>query len=187
MKIPSIIWCCYDWFSSSPHQRPSMIWLKRHLDLATTLWLKALIGKGSSSKGPASVSSKKERQQRLQNIIIIMSRYCEDMIRIIKRLTRQDDNDNHHRRRREDIRKEDIKEQEPNDKKTRLTASTTTSSIIDHIRFCAISQFSCGPGGGEKLFDPWAFGRKGQECPREIRAKKFMFMLFFSSLRECNL
>ena len=22
-------------------------------------------------------------------------------------------------------------------------------------------------------------GRKGQECPREIRAKKFMFMLFF--------
>ena len=34
-------------------------------------------------------------------------------------------------------------------------------------------------GGGEKLFDPWAFGRKGQECPREIRAKKFMFMLFF--------
>ena len=41
------------------------------------------------------------------------------------------------------------------------------------------SAFSCGPGGGEKLFDPWAFGRKGQECPREIRAKKFMFMLFF--------
>ena len=39
--------------------------------------------------------------------------------------------------------------------------------------------FSCGPGGGEKLFDPWAFGRKGQECPRKIRAKKFMFMLFF--------
>ena len=32
---------------------------------------------------------------------------------------------------------------------------------------------------GEKLFDPWACGRKGQECPREIRAKKFMFMLFF--------
>ena len=25
----------------------------------------------------------------------------------------------------------------------------------------------------------WAFGRKGQECPWEIRAKKFMFMLFF--------
>ena len=41
------------------------------------------------------------------------------------------------------------------------------------------SAFSCGPGGGEKLFDPWAFGRKGQECPRKIRAKKFMFMLFF--------
>ena len=47
------------------------------------------------------------------------------------------------------------------------------------------SAFSCGPGGGEKLFDPWAFGRKGQECQeclREIRTKKFMFMLFFSSL-----
>ena len=41
------------------------------------------------------------------------------------------------------------------------------------------SVFSCGPGGGEKLFDPWAFGRKGQECPQEIRAKKFLFMLFF--------
>ena len=33
------------------------------------------------------------------------------------------------------------------------------------------SAFCCGPGGGEKLFDPW--------CPREIRVKKFMFMLFF--------
>ena len=41
------------------------------------------------------------------------------------------------------------------------------------------SAFSCGPGGGEKLFDPWEFGRKGQECPQEIRAKMFMFMLFF--------
>ena len=38
------------------------------------------------------------------------------------------------------------------------------------------STFSCSPGGGEKLFDPWAFGRKGQECPREIRTNKFMFM-----------
>ena len=42
------------------------------------------------------------------------------------------------------------------------------------------SAFSCGPGGGEKLVDPGASGRKGQECPREIRTKKFMFMLFFS-------
>ena len=41
------------------------------------------------------------------------------------------------------------------------------------------SAFSCGPGGGEKLFDPWASGRKGQECLREIRTKKFMFMLCF--------
>ena len=71
-----------------------------------------------------------------------MSRYCEDMIRIIKRLTRQDDYDSHHRRIGEkDIKEEDIKGQEPNDKKTRRTASTMTSSIIDHIRICAISQF----------------------------------------------
>ena len=41
------------------------------------------------------------------------------------------------------------------------------------------SAFFCGPGDGEKLFDPGASGRKGQECPREIRAKMFMFMLFF--------
>ena len=41
------------------------------------------------------------------------------------------------------------------------------------------SVFSCGPGGGEKLFDSWATGRKGQECPQEIRTKKFMFMLIF--------
>ena len=42
-----------------------------------------------------------------------------------------------------------------------------------------ISAFFCGPGDGEKLFDPRASGRKGQECPREIRTEKFMFMLFF--------
>ena len=29
-------------------------------------------------------------------------------------------------------------------------------------------------GDGEKLFDPWASRRKGQECPQEIRTKKFM-------------
>ena len=41
------------------------------------------------------------------------------------------------------------------------------------------SAFSCGPGDGEKLFDPGASGRKGQECPRKIRTEKFMFILFF--------
>ena len=46
------------------------------------------------------------------------------------------------------------------------------------------SAFSCSPGDGEKLFDPWASGRKGQECPREIWSKKFMFMLLFSSLNQ---
>ena len=56
---------------------------------------------------------------------------------------------------------------------------TSAPKIVD-VR--TKSAFSCGPGGGEKLFDPWASGRKGQECPREIRTKKFMFMLFFSSL-----
>ena len=40
-------------------------------------------------------------------------------------------------------------------------------------------RFPAAPVGGEKLFDPWASGRKGQECPQEIRTKKFMFMLFF--------
>ena len=39
--------------------------------------------------------------------------------------------------------------------------------------------FFCGPGDAEKLFDPGSSGRKGQERPREIRTKKFMFMLFF--------
>ena len=38
------------------------------------------------------------------------------------------------------------------------------------------SAFFCGPGDGEKLFDPRASGRKGQERPREIRAKK-LFLL----------
>ena len=70
-----------------------------------------------------------------------MSRCCKDMRRIIKRLTGQDDNDNHHRKKGEEvIKKEDIKEQEPNDKKTRLTTSSMTSSIIDHI-ICAFSHF----------------------------------------------
>ena len=40
------------------------------------------------------------------------------------------------------------------------------------------SPFFCGPGNGEKLFDPGASRRKGQECPRKIRTEKFMFMLF---------
>ena len=45
------------------------------------------------------------------------------------------------------------------------------------------SAFSCGPGGGKKLFDPSPSGRKGQGCPREIRTNKFMFMNFiFPSL-----
>ena len=35
------------------------------------------------------------------------------------------------------------------------------------------------PCDGEKLFDPWASGRKGRERPQKIRNKKFMFMLFF--------
>ena len=36
----------------------------------------------------------------------------------------------------------------------------------------------CSPGDGEKLFDPGASGRKGEEYPREIRTEKFMFILF---------
>ena len=37
-----------------------------------------------------------------------------------------------------------------------------------------------GPGKGE-TFDPWASGRKGEECPEKIRTEEFMFMLFFFS------
>ena len=47
--------------------------------------------------------------------------------------------------------------------------------------------FFCGPGDGEKLFDPGASGRKGQECLREIRAEKFMFMLFLLDKEEHGL
>ena len=55
--------------------------------------------------------------------------------------SRQDGYDNHHRRIGEKvINKDNIKEQEPNDKRTRLTTSTMTSSIMDHIITCAISQ-----------------------------------------------
>ena len=39
---------------------------------------------------------------------------------------------------------------------------------------------SCGPGDGEKLVDPWASGRKGQECPREIRTEKFIWLCCFT-------
>ena len=42
------------------------------------------------------------------------------------------------------------------------------------------SAFFCGPGDGEKLFDPGASGRKGQECLREIRTEKFyVYAVFF--------
>ena len=40
-------------------------------------------------------------------------------------------------------------------------------------------RFPAAPVVGEKLFDPWAFGRKGQECPREIRAKSLCLCCFF--------
>ena len=43
-------------------------------------------------------------------------------------------------------------------------------------------RFFCGPGVGEKLFDPGASGRKGQECPREIRTEKFYVCPVFLSL-----
>ena len=41
------------------------------------------------------------------------------------------------------------------------------------------SAFSSGPGDGEKLFDPWASGCEGQECPQEMRTETLVFMLFF--------
>ena len=39
--------------------------------------------------------------------------------------------------------------------------------------------FPAAPVMGRNFLDPWASGRKGQECPQEIRTKKFMFMLLF--------
>ena len=45
-------------------------------------------------------------------------------------------------------------------------------------------RFSAAPVVGRNFSTPGASGRKGQECPREIRTKKFMFMLFFSSLKK---
>ena len=53
---------------------------------------------------------------------------------------------------------------------------TSASKMVD-VRIKSV--FPCGHGDGEKLFDPRASGRKGQECLQEIRTKKFMFMLFF--------
>ena len=53
---------------------------------------------------------------------------------------------------------------------------TSAPKIVD-IR--TKSAFFCGPGDGEKLFDPKASRRKGQECLRGIRTEKFMFTLFF--------
>ena len=46
--------------------------------------------------------------------------------------------------------------------------------------------FSCGPGGGEKHFDPWAFGRKGQGCPRGNPGPKVYFYAVFSSLKKLD-
>ena len=43
---------------------------------------------------------------------------------------------------------------------------------------------SRGPGDGEKLLDPWASWRRGQECAWEIQTEKCMFMLFFSFLSK---
>ena len=41
------------------------------------------------------------------------------------------------------------------------------------------SGFPCGPVKERNFLTPRAFGWKGQECPQEIRAKKFIFMLLF--------
>ena len=39
--------------------------------------------------------------------------------------------------------------------------------------------FPAVPVVGRNFLTPGHSGIKGQECPQEIRAKKFMFMLFF--------
>ena len=40
-------------------------------------------------------------------------------------------------------------------------------------------RFPAAPVVGRNFLPPWPSGRKGQDCPREIWTKKFMFMLFF--------
>ena len=45
------------------------------------------------------------------------------------------------------------------------------------------SVFSCGSGDGDKLFDAWSSGCKGQEHRREVRTGKCMFMSFLSSMK----
>ena len=36
------------------------------------------------------------------------------------------------------------------------------------------SVLACGPMDGEKLFDPWSSGRKGQECPKDPSVLKIV-------------
>ena len=48
----------------------------------------------------------------------------------------------------------------------------------------APSVFSCG--GGDGIFDSWAFGRKGEECPQEIQTERFMFMFLLPSQESCS-
>ena len=58
-------------------------------------------------------------------------------------------------------------------------SSSRTLRVLDA---CTKDPFSCGHGDGEKLFSPWASGRKGQECLQENRTKNFFaFMSFFFS------
>ena len=45
------------------------------------------------------------------------------------------------------------------------------------------SVFSCGSGDGDKLFEAWSSGCKGQEHRREVWTGKFMFMSFLSSMK----
>ena len=71
-------------------------------------------------------------------------------------------------------------------KRTQLFLYKIVQGLCRKSRMSAPTKraFSCGPGEGEKLLDLWASGRKGQECPQEIRAKKFMFLLLFLPRRE---
>ena len=40
-------------------------------------------------------------------------------------------------------------------------------------------RFPAAPVAGRKFLNPWASGRKGQKCPREIRTIKLCLCLFF--------
>ena len=47
--------------------------------------------------------------------------------------------------------------------------------------------FSCGPGDGEKVFDPWSYGVRVRNDRGKSGPEKFMFMSFFFPVSATSL